>query len=270
MHKFFASRSGTFGLILFLIILGLAVVVPLLSPYTYYDINLALKNHPPSLQNWLGTDDLGRDMLTRIAHGARISLFVGIAAALIDLLIGVVWGSLAAFLGGKTDSVLMRIADILYALPYMLVVIVMLMVMKPGIISTLAAMSIIGWITMARVVRGQLLQIKQQDYVLAAVALGAGFPRILFKHLLPNASGSIIVTLTFTIPSAIFVEAFLSFLGLGIQAPVASWGTMATDGLPALTYYPWRLFFPALFISATILAFNLIGDALRDATDTRS
>lgn len=258
------------GLGLFLIILFIALFVPIFSPYTYYETNLALKNHPPSLQNWFGTDDLGRDMLTRIAHGARISLFVGITAALIDLAIGVLWGSVAAFSGGKIDTLLMSLADILYALPYMLVVITLMMILEPGISSTLAAMTLIGWITMARVVRGQIVQIKQQDYVLAAIALGAGFPRILCKHLLPNAIGAILVTLTFTIPSAIFVEAFLSFLGLGIQAPAASWGTMAADGLPALNYYPWRLFFPALFISATILAFNLIGEVLRDATDTRS
>lgn len=248
----------------------MAIFGPSFSGYTYFDTNLAQKNQPPSLQNWFGTDDLGRDVFTRVWYGARISLFVGFAAAFIDLIIGVFWGSVAAFSGGNVDRLMMRFADILYALPYMLVVIVIMMVLEPGLLSTLAAMTAVGWVTMSRIVRGQLVQIKQQDYVLAATALGASFPRILFKHLLPNAMGTIIVALTFTIPSAIFIEAFLSFLGLGIQAPVASWGTMATEGLPALDYYPWRLFFPAVFISITMLSFNMMGEALRDAADTRN
>lgn len=270
MKKFIKKPFGYIGLFLFSIILLMAIFGPVFSGYTYFDINLVLKNHPPSLQNWFGTDDLGRDVFTRVWYGARISLLVGFSAAFIDLFIGIFWGGIAAFSGGKVDHFMMRFADILYALPYMLVVIVLMMILGPGLISTLAAMTAVGWITMARIVRGQLVQIKQQDYVLAAIALGAGFPRILFKHLLPNALGTIIVTLTFTIPSAIFIEAFLSFLGLGIQAPVASWGTMATEGLPALNYYPWRLFFPAFFISITMLSFNMIGEALRDAADTRN
>lgn len=270
MIKFLQKPFGIIGSILFAAILLMAICGPIFSGYTYYETDLALKNHPPSFQNWFGTDDLGRDVFTRVWYGARISIFVGISAAFIDLLIGILWGGVAAFTGGKVDNILMRFADVLYALPYMLVVILIMMIIGPGLISTLTAMTAIGWITMARVVRGQLIQLKQQDYILAAIALGAGFPRILFKHLLPNAIGTIIVTLTFTIPSAIFIEAFLSFLGLGIQAPVASWGTMATEGLPALTYYPWRLFFPAFFICLTILSFNMIGEALRDATDTRN
>ncbi len=270
MKRFFTNPFGLIGFFLFFAIIFMAICGPIFSGYTYFETNLGLNNQPPTLKNWFGTDDLGRDVFTRVWYGARISLFVGIAAACIDLGIGILWGGIAAFSGGKVDSLLMRTADILYALPYMLVVIVIMMILGPGLTSTLAAMTAVGWITMARIVRGQLIQIKQQDYVLAAVALGAGFPRILFKHLLPNAIGTIIVTLTFTIPSAIFIEAFLSFLGLGIQAPIASWGTMATEGLPALNYYPWRIFFPAFFISLTMLSFNMIGEALRDATDTRN
>jgi oligopeptide transport system permease protein len=163
----------------------------------------------------------------------------------------------------------MRVADILYALPYLLVVILLMVIMGSGLTTIIAAMTIIGWITMARIVRGQILQLRQQEYVLAAKAMGAGFSRILFKHLLPNAMGPIIVTLTFTVPQAIFTEAFLSFLGLGVQAPIASWGTMASDGLSALRYFPWRLFFPAVFISLTMLCFNLVGDGIRDAFDPR-
>ena len=202
-------------------------------------------------------------------HGARISLFVGIIAALLDLIVGVLWGGIAAFAGGKVDEVMMRIADILYGLPYLLVVVLLIVVLGTGLIPIIIALTIIGWIPMARIVRGQVLQLKTQEYVLAAHALGAGFFRILFKHILPNAMGPIIVTLTLTIPYAIFVESFLSFLGLGVQAPIASWGTMASDALSALKYYPWRLFFPAACISLTILGFNLIGDQLRDALDPR-
>jgi oligopeptide transport system permease protein len=164
---------------------------------------------------------------------------------------------------------MMRIADVLYGLPYLLVVIMLMVVMGSGLIPIIIAMTITGWINMARIVRGQVLQLKEQEFVMAAEVLGASFSRILLKHLLPNAMGPIIVTMTLTVPTAIFTEAFLSFLGLGVQAPVASWGTMASEGLPALRYYPWRLFFPAAFISITMLAFNLVGDGLRDALDPR-
>jgi oligopeptide transport system permease protein len=164
---------------------------------------------------------------------------------------------------------MMRVADILYTIPYLIVVILLMVIIGPGITTIIIALTITGWINMARIVRSQILQIKQQDYVNAAFALGASRKRILLRHLIPNAMGPIIVTLTLTIPSAIFAEAFLSFLGLGVQAPIASWGTMANDGLPALRYYPWRLFFPAIFISLTMLSFNLLGDGLRDAFDPR-
>lgn len=258
------KKLALFGLFLLSLILIMAIFGPAISGHNYDETHLELKNQGPSLKFWFGTDDLGRDLFTRIWYGARISLFVGVAAALIDLCIGVLWGGIAAYAGGKVDEAMMRLADILYTLPYLLVVIALMVVLGPGLWSILIAITLIGWITMARIVRGQFLQIKQQEYVLAAMALGATRRRIFFRHLLPNALGPIIVTLTLTIPSAIFVEAFLSFLGLGIQAPIASWGTMANEALPALNYYPWRLFFPALFISLTMLSFNLIGDGLNE------
>lgn len=258
-----AGLSALFLLAIF------AIFAPFTTPHTYYETNLALKNSSPSLKYWFGTDDLGRDMFARTACGARISLFVGVCAATIDVLIGIVWGGVAALAGGRLDNFMMRTADILYAIPYLLVVIMLMVVMGSGLIPILIALTMTGWIGMARIVRGQLLQLKEQEYILAAIALGASKRRILFKHLLPNAMGTIIVTMTFTIPIAIFTEAFLSFLGLGVQAPIASWGTMANDGLPALRYYPWRLFFPAIFISITMLAFNLLGDGLRDAVDPK-
>lgn len=253
-----------------LIFLGFfAICGPLFSSHTYYETNLVMKNQAPSLKYWFGTDDLGRDVFTRICYGARISLFVGITAAFIDLVIGVLWGGIAAFAGGRVDNMLMRICDILHAIPYLLVVIMLMVVMGSGLIPIIIALTITGWINMARIVRGQIFQLKEQEYILAAVALGAGRRRILFNHLIPNAMGPIIITMTLTIPMAIFTEAFLSFLGLGVQAPMASWGTMASDGLPAMRYYPWRLFFPAIFISVTMLAFNLLGDGLRDAFDPK-
>jgi oligopeptide transport system permease protein len=269
-RRFTYNRLALVGAATLGLLIVMAVVGPMLSGYTYYDLHLELKNHPPSWQFWFGTDELGRDLFTRVWYGARISLFVGITAAFIDVCIGILWGSIAAYAGGIVDEIMMRFADVLYALPYLLIVTLLMMILGSGIIPILIAMTIIGWITMARIVRGQILQLKQQEFVLAATALGLGRRRILFFHLLPNSLGPIIVTLTLTIPSAIFVEAFLSFLGLGIQAPVASWGTMVSEGLPALHYYPWRLFFPASFISLTILSFNLVGEGLRDAMDVKA
>ncbi len=264
-----ANRSAMFGLVTLIILLILAVFAPLFSHYTYYETQLHLKNEGASVRFWFGTDELGRDLFTRCWWGARISLFVGITASVIDLVIGVMFGAFAGFAGGKTEEWMMRIADILYAIPYLLVVILLMVIIGPGIFTIILALTLTGWINMARIVRSQILQLKQLEYVKAAIALGASRKRILLCHLIPNAMGPIIVTVTLTIPSAIFAEAFLSFLGLGVQAPIASWGTMANDGLSALRYYPWRLFFPAALISLTMLSFNLLGDGLRDAFDPR-
>lgn len=264
-----ANKSAMFGLVTLSILLMLAIFAPIFSSHTYYETQLHLKNEPPSATYWFGTDELGRDLFTRCWWGARISLFVGITASLVDLAIGVLFGSFAGFAGGRTEEWMMRIADILYTVPYLLVVILLMVVIGPGIFTIILALTLTGWINMARIVRSQILQLKQLDYVKAAIALGASRKRILLCHLIPNAMGPIIVTVTLTIPSAIFAEAFLSFLGLGVQAPIASWGTMANDGLSALRYYPWRLFFPATFISLTMLSFNLLGDGLRDAFDPR-
>lgn len=264
-----SNRVAFMGLCILSFLLFFAIIGPFLTPYTYYETHLHLKNQPPSWQFWFGTDELGRDLFTRVWWGARISLLVGISASLIDLLIGVFYGSLAASIGGKVEEVMMRIADILYSIPYLLVVILLMVVIGSGITTIILALTLTGWISMARIVRGQILQLKELDFVKAAHTMGASRMRILGKHLVPNVIGSIIVTVTLTIPTAIFAEAFLSFLGLGVQAPIASWGTMANDGLPALRYYPWRLFFPAGFISITMLCFNLLGDGLRDAFDPR-
>ncbi len=267
--RFKEHRFALVALCLLSFLIISAIVGPLFSSYTYFETHLPLKNLPPSAQFWFGTDELGRDLFTRIWWGARISLFVGISAALIDLAIGVFFGAFAAWKGGKSDDVIMRLADVLYSIPYLLVVILLTVMIGSGLGTIVIALTMTGWIPMARIVRGQILQLKSAEFVLAARALGASTSRILLRHLIPNAMGPIITTMTLTIPTAIFAEAFLSFLGLGVQAPIASWGTMASDGLSALTYYPWRLFFPAGFICLTMLCFNVIGDGLRDAFDPK-
>jgi len=277
LRKLSRNKLAVLGLVLLLVIILLAAIGPSLVPYSSSAQSLTATNLPPSGEHWFGTDDLGRDVWARTWAGARISLTIGFAAAAIDLVVGIVVGGISGYmagrgrLGDRVDNVLMRIVEILYSIPYLLVIILLLVVMKPGIFTMIIALSITGWIGMARVVRGQILQLKQQEYVLAAHKLGTSHAGIIFKHLLPNAAGIIIVNLTFTIPAAIFSESFLSFLGLGVQAPDASWGTMANDSLGViLSGQWWRLFFPGLMISLTMFAFNAFGDGLQDALDPRS
>lgn len=267
-RRFLRNKLALVGFItLFIIILG-AIFGPIFSEFTYRQQN-GEYNVAPNGTYWFGTDDLGRDIFTRVWVGARISIFIGIAAAVIDLIVGVAWGAIAGLKGGRTDEIMMRIADILTAIPYLLVVIILLVVMQPGLVPMIIALSLTGWVNMARITRSEILKLKNQEYVLAARTLGAKNMHLIRKHLLPNALGAILVTMTLTIPNAIFTEAFLSYLGLGVPAPLASWGTMANDGYPALTNAPWRLLFPALLISLTIFAFNAIGDGLRDALDPK-
>ena len=277
LRKLSRNKLAVLGLVLLLVIILLAAIGPSLVPYSSSAQSLTATNLPPSGEHWFGTDDLGRDVWARTWAGARISLTIGFAAAAIDLVVGILVGGISGYmagrgrLGDRVDNVLMRIVEILYSIPYLLVIILLLVVMKPGIFTMIIALSITGWIGMARVVRGQILQLKQQEYVLAAHKLGTSHAGIIFKHLLPNAAGIIIVNLTFTIPAAIFSESFLSFLGLGVQAPDASWGTMANDSLGViLSGQWWRLFFPGLMISLTMFAFNAFGDGLQDALDPRS
>ena len=247
----------------FLILLCLlSLIMPVICSVRYFETNLLMKNTAPCLKFLFGSDDLGRDIFVRIWIGARISLFIGVVAALIDICIGVIYGAISALIGHKTDEKMMRICDIFYSIPRMLVIILFTTLLDKGITTIILAMSITGWIPMARILRAEILQIKNENYVTHAKMIGASNTRILFKYLLRNSLATIITTLTLTIPAAIFTEAFLSFLGLGVQAPVASLGTMAADGLSALSYYPWRIFFPAAFICLTMLAFNILGDSL--------
>ncbi|MFP3389246.1 ABC transporter permease [Brevibacillus sp. SIMBA_076] len=276
IRKLIKNKLAMLGLVIIVLLVGMAIIGPSMVPYSYSDQSLLTKNQEISSEHWFGTDELGRDMFARTWYGARISLTIGVVAALIDLAIGVTVGGIAGYMAGRgkrgdrIDTIIMRVIEVLYGLPYLLVVILLMVVMEPGMLTIIIALSATGWTGMARLVRGQILQLKNQEFILAAQVLGAKFTRILLKHLIPNTIGVIIVNLTFTIPSAIFAESFLSFLGLGVQAPVASWGTMTNDGLGViLTGDWWRLFFPALMISLTMFAFNVFGDGLQDALDPR-
>jgi oligopeptide transport system permease protein len=263
------NKLAMSGLVVLIVLILMAIVGPMISKYDYFTNYLDKTNLPPSGEHWFGTDDLGRDMFARTWMGARISLTVGFAAALSDLIIGVLYGGIMGYVGGRTDNIMNKFSEILYSIPYLLVCILLLVVMEPSLFTIIVALSITGWINMAWIVRGQIMGLKNQEYVLASRSMGAGARRILLRHLIPNSLSPIIVTLTLTVPSAIFAEAFLSFLGLGVQVPVASWGSMISDALNSWTIYPWRMLFPAIFISLTMLSFNLLGDGLRDALDPK-
>ncbi|MEK4850603.1 ABC transporter permease [Paenibacillus sp. FSL H7-0756] len=263
-NKMAMTALGVLGLIVLA-----AIFAPFFSKFNYYSNDLLNTNKPPSSAHWFGTDDLGRDIFVRTWYGARISLIVGLAAAAIDLFIGVIYGGIMGYFGGRVDNIMNKISEILYSIPYLLVVILLLVVLEPSLGTIILALTITGWITMSWIVRGEIMQLKNREFVLASRSMGAGSKRLLFKHLLPNAVGPIIVTITLSVPNAIFAEAFLSFLGLGVQAPVASLGSMINDSLTGWMYYPWRFLFPAILISLTMLSFNIFGDGLRDALDPK-
>jgi len=263
------NRGAMIGLWTIVAIIAIAIFGPMVSPYSYSDQSLEDQNQFCSSKYWLGTDDLGRDPLTRIMYGARISLTVGFLASLINLTVGVVYGGISGFYGGRVDNVMMRIVEVLNAIPMLLYVILLMVILEPGLQNILIALGLVYWLGMARIVRGQVLSLKEQDFVLAARTIGASNWQIIIKHLIPNAMGPIIVTATLNIPAAIFTEAFLSFIGLGVNAPMASWGVLASDALQSFRSYPWQLFFPAIAISITMFAFNFLGDGLRDALDPK-
>jgi len=241
-------------------IIILMALLSILIPYFNYEeitaIHLNLTNLPPSSAHFFGTDDLGRDLFVRVWFGVRISLFVGLAAAMLDLVIGILWGGAAALAGGAIDHLLMGIADIFNSIPSVMVAILLTLFFGTSIFSIIFCIALVGWIPMARVVRGQILQLKQQEFVLAAKLYGASFWRILLLHLIPNALPAILITLTLTIPSAIFTEAFLSFMGLGIQMPLASLGSLTSESIGAMAYYPWRLFIPGGILTLLLLGLN--------------
>lgn len=257
------------GVLVIVIITLLAIFGPMFSPYGYNTQNIANQNQTPSFQHFFGTDKFGRDIFVRVLYGARISLTIGFATAFINLFIGIFYGGISGFLGGRTDMIMMRIVDIVTGVPSLLYIILIMMFLGNSISSILIALCMTFWIRTAKMVRGSILSLKHQEFVLAARVIGESQLSILRKHLIPNSLGPIIVTVTFIVPSAIFSEAFLSFLGIGIQAPMASWGSLANDAIPALFTQPYQMFFPTLAISITMFALNFIGDGLRDALDPK-
>jgi oligopeptide transport system permease protein len=256
------------GFLLFMAVV--AAAAPLLTKFTYFDQNADMALQFPNSTFWFGTDSLGRDLFSRILYGARISLSVGFFTAIFSLVIGTIYGAISGYAGGMVDTVLMRIADILYALPSILVTVLIMLVVGRGPTGIFLALGITGWIGGARLVRGQVLQAKEMTYVEAARALGVRSWSILFHHILPNILGPVIVNLTFDIPQNILSESFLSFVGLGLEPPFASWGTLANEGWRAYRTYPYLILFPGLALFLTILAFNFLGDGLRDALDPQA
>ena len=289
MRRFRRNKFAMVALVLIIILFLFAFVGPLLSQYDYDQFNQGQEDQSPNWQHPFGTDRFGRDLLVRNMYGARISLSIGVIAALLTFVIGSLYGSISGFLGGRVDNVMMRVIDVIYSLPDLLVVILLSATLKeplekilenstvfsgiselgPAFFSMLIVFALMYWGTMARIVRGEVLRIKEQEYVLAARAMGANSGRIIRSHVLPNCIGPIIVTTTLQIPSAIFTESFLSFIGLGISAPLASLGSMVTDALQGVYSFPSRVVFPSVIIALIILAFNTVGDALRDVLDPR-
>ena len=268
-QRFRRDRLALVGLIVIAIMTVLCIVMPMVSPYTYDGSDYMNMNSTPTWAHPCGTDQMGRDQFIRIMYGARISLTIGFVAAAINFAIGVIYGGLAGYLGGRADMVLMRIVDILSSLPSLLYIVLIMLIFGSNIGSVILALCFTSWIGTARVVRSEVMHLKHSEYVLASRLSGAGTWHLLTQHLVPNAMGPIIVSTAFLIPGAIFSEAFLSFLGIGIQAPQASWGSLANAAIPVMQMYPHLMLFPVLAICVTMFSFNFIGDGLRDALDPR-
>jgi oligopeptide transport system permease protein len=264
------NKLAVFGMGALAIISILCVVGPWVSAYGYEQQDLSNTFSPPNAKHWLGTDQLGRDLLVRLLSGGRVSLGVGLAATFVALSIGVVYGAVAGFFGGKLDAFMMRTVDIMYSLPFPIFVILLMVFFGRNIVLLFVAIGAVEWLTMARIVRSQVMSIKKMEFIEAARSLGFGRRRIIFRHILPNILGPIIVYTTLTIPAVMLLEAFLSFLGLGVQPPMSSWGVLIKDGAEKVEEYPWLLEFPAAIFSLTLFSLNFLGDGLRDALDVRS
>jgi oligopeptide transport system permease protein len=264
------NKLAVFGMWSLAIITLVCVAGPWISPYGYEQQDLANTFSPPGAQHWLGSDQLGRDLLVRLLYGGRVSLGVGLAATFVALTIGVVYGAVAGFFGGKLDAFMMRTVDIVYSLPFPIFVILLMVFFGRNIILLFVAIGAVEWLTMARIVRSQVMAVKKMEFIEAARSLGFGRRRIIFRHILPNILGPIIVYTTLTIPAVMLLEAFLSFLGLGVQPPMSSWGVLIKDGAEKMEEYPWLLQFPAALFSLTLFSLNFLGDGLRDALDVRS
>ena len=266
-RRLWRNRLAILGLTVLLVFVLAAILSPWISPFPFDKTNLPYGAKPPTRTHVLGTDELGRDLFTRLLYGARISFAVGILATLVSLTIGVTYGSVAGYAGGRLDHLMMRIVDILYGLPFMFFVIILMVIFGRNILNLFVALGAVQWLTMARIVRGQVLSLKVREFVLSAQAMGASPLRLLVRHVLPNALGPIVVYATLTVPAVMLEEAFLSFLGLGVQPPMASWGSLASEGAAAMEPYPWLILFPGLALTVTLLSLNFLGDGLRDALD---
>ena len=270
LRRLFKNKAAVAGAIVLLVLIVLAAFAPWIAPYPYAYQNLDLGASPPSSVHLLGTDVLGRDLLSRILYGARISLLVGFIATTVALIIGVSWGIIAGYAGGKIDSVMMRIVDILYGLPFIIFIILLMVIFGRNLWLLFLAIGAVEWLTMARIVRAQVLSLKNQEFVLAAQAMGVSNLSMFKRHLLPNILGPVAVYATLTIPQVMLLESFLSFLGLGIQPPMSSWGTLIKDGVESMEEYSWLLIYPGLTFTITLFALNFFGDGLRDALDPKT
>ena len=257
--------------ILLATIAALVIIGPWLSPHTYFDMDLSAVLAPPSLVDarWFGTDDLGRDLFVRAMHGGRVSLAVGLVSTAVSLVIGVAWGATAGYLGGRIDHLMMRIVDVLYAIPFMFLVILLMVVFGRNILLIFIAIGAVNWLDMARIVRGQTLALRQREFVQAVEVMGASRWRIIVRHIVPNLMGIVVVYATLTVPQVILVESFLSFLGLGVQEPMTSWGALVQQGVQVMEVAPWVLLWPAALLAVSLLCLNFIGDGLRDALDPK-
>ena len=264
------NKAAMVGAIILFLLIGCAFLAPVIAPYSYSFQNLDLGASPPSSEHLLGTDILGRDLLSRILYGARISLLVGFVATGVALVIGVSWGIVAGYFGGRVDQIMMRIVDVLYGLPFIIFIILLMVIFGRNLWLLFGAIGAVEWLTMARIVRGQVMSLKNQEFVLAAQAMGVSNLSMFRRHLLPNILGPIAVYATLTIPQVMLLESFLSFLGLGIQPPMSSWGTLIKDGVESMEEYSWLLVYPGITFTITLFALNFFGDGLRDALDPKT
>jgi oligopeptide transport system permease protein len=270
IYRLTRNKAAMLGALILFILIIAAALAPWIAPYSYSFQNLELGASPPSYAHLLGTDVLGRDLLSRILYGARISLLVGFVATGVALVIGVSWGIVAGYAGGRVDSIMMRIVDVLYGLPFIIFIILLMVIFGRNLWLLFGAIGAVEWLTMARIVRGQVIGLKNQEFVMAAKAMGVSNLSMFRKHLLPNILGPIAVYATLTIPQVMLLEGFLSFLGLGIQPPMSSWGTLIKDGVESMEEYSWLLIYPGITFTITLFALNFFGDGLRDALDPKT
>ncbi|OBW94850.1 peptide ABC transporter permease [Gallibacterium salpingitidis] len=270
-RRFFRNKAAVASLIILFFIVLFVVFAPMLMPFSYDDTDWAMMTNPPDFESmhYFGTDSSGRDLLVRLAIGGRISLLVGIAGALIAVIVGTLYGATAGYIGGKTDAILMRILEILYSFPFMFFVILLVTFFGQNILLIFVAIGMVSWLDMARIVRGQTLSLKRKEFIEAAIVCGVSSRQIVWRHIVPNVLGVVVVYASLLVPGMILFESFLSFLGLGTQEPLSSWGALLNDGSKSMEAAPWLLIFPALFLVITLFCFNFIGDGLRDALDPK-